>query len=138
MADSHPFANAGLGMFGGPERQYAQQGMSGGDGKPGALGKLLGKGLDWLADQMSNQIPPQGSVPAPENTNNVVAPQPIPPVNYGFSESLNMPQANAPVVPYSQTTPLSTETTNPTENNQFTVGGYRKFLRPQGFGTPQQ
>jgi hypothetical protein len=137
MADSHPFANAGLGMFGGAEKQYSQQAMSA-DGKSGPLSKLLGEGLDWLADQMSNKTPPQGSVPVPQNSNNVVSPQPIPPVNYGFSGSLNMPQANAPVVPYSQATPLSTETTTPTENNQFTVGGYRKFLRPQGFGTPQQ
>ena len=28
MADSHPFANAGLGMFGSAERQFASQGMN--------------------------------------------------------------------------------------------------------------
>jgi len=39
MADSHPFANAGLGMFGSAERQYAQMGMSGPE-KGGLAGKL--------------------------------------------------------------------------------------------------
>jgi hypothetical protein len=48
MADSHPFANAGLGMFGSAERNFAQRGMSGGSGGKddmglaGFLGALIG------------------------------------------------------------------------------------------------
>jgi hypothetical protein len=38
MADSHPFSNAGLGMFGTAERQYAQKGMQGGQGGGNLLG----------------------------------------------------------------------------------------------------
>jgi hypothetical protein len=41
MADSHPFSNAGLGMFGTAERQYAQKGMQGGQGGGNLLGGSL-------------------------------------------------------------------------------------------------
>lgn len=41
MADSHPFASAGLGMFGSAEKTFAAQGMSGAD-KDGKLKNLLG------------------------------------------------------------------------------------------------
>lgn len=46
MADSHPFSNAGLGMFGSAERQFAQAGMQGSDKKDGLLGKAAGALLD--------------------------------------------------------------------------------------------
>lgn len=48
MADSHPFANAGLGMFGSAEKKYAAAGMSGGDSNDteflGGLLKFMGVG----------------------------------------------------------------------------------------------
>ena len=138
MAEN-PFAHLGQGMLG-SDVGFAQKAMkgSGSSGQTGPLSKLIGKGLDWLADEISGKKPPEGAVPSPEQVNPVMSPQPVPPVNYGFSGSLNMPQASAPVAPYSQVEPVNAETTAPTDNSQFTVGGYRKFLRPQGFGTPQQ
>jgi hypothetical protein len=45
MAD-HPFSNAGLGMFGAAEKQFAQAGMQGSDKKDGLLGKAAGALLD--------------------------------------------------------------------------------------------
>ena len=43
MADSHPFSNAGLGMFGSAENMYAKGAMQGGgaDGEGSALGNFL-------------------------------------------------------------------------------------------------
>ncbi len=41
MADSHPFANAGLGMFGSAERQFAGRAMQGGNTDSEFLGGLL-------------------------------------------------------------------------------------------------
>lgn len=43
MADSHPFANAGLGMFGSAEKAYANMGMAGGE--KGGLTSKLGAAL---------------------------------------------------------------------------------------------
>jgi hypothetical protein len=54
MADSHPFANAGLGMFGSAERSFTAQGMQGGDSKDGFIGKLLA-GLIGLEDKDKNK-----------------------------------------------------------------------------------
>jgi hypothetical protein len=55
MADSHPFANAGLGMFGSAERQFASQGMNPQNNKNNLLGgglasilKSLGVGQDTV------------------------------------------------------------------------------------------
>lgn len=67
MADSHPFSNAGLGMFGSAERQYTGVGMSGGSdpknpllgGSLASLLKSFGIGQD---DQSSKQQ--VGAVPA--------------------------------------------------------------------------
>lgn len=58
MADSHPFANAGLGMFGAAEKQYAQSAMhaqkpkEGGDILGGWLASLIG-----LSSQDKNEAP---------------------------------------------------------------------------------
>jgi hypothetical protein len=41
MADSHPFSNAGLGMFGTAEKSFAARGMQGGSSNDGFLGELL-------------------------------------------------------------------------------------------------
>jgi hypothetical protein len=136
MADNNPFAHLGQGMLG-SDVGFAQKAMKG-SSSSGPLSKLIGKGIDWLADEISGKKQPEGAVPSPDQINPVMAPQPVPPVNYGFSGSLNMSQANAPVAPYSQVEPVNAETAAPTDNSQLTVGGYRKFLRPQGFGTPQQ
>lgn len=72
MADSHPFANAGLGMFGSAERQYAQSAMQPKAGKDGGdiLGKFLA-GLIGLSDKdksdASNGVAPVGAVqPTPQ------------------------------------------------------------------------
>jgi hypothetical protein len=46
MADSHPFANAGLGMFGSAENAFAKGSMQGSDKKDGLLGKAAGALLD--------------------------------------------------------------------------------------------
>lgn len=46
MADSHPFSNAGLGMFGSAENMYAKGAMQGSDKKDGLLGKAAGALLD--------------------------------------------------------------------------------------------
>jgi hypothetical protein len=46
MADSHPFSNAGLGMFGSAENMYAKSAMQGSDKKDGLLGKAAGALLD--------------------------------------------------------------------------------------------
>lgn len=66
MADSHPFANAGLGMFGSAERQYAQKGMSGGNsgGDGGLLGNFLGSliGLSSQKKSEQTQSTPIGAV----------------------------------------------------------------------------
>jgi len=70
MADSHPFANAGLGMFGSAERQFAQSAMQGSDKKDGLLGKAAGALLtatgikDFLDSASGGEAPPQpaGSV----------------------------------------------------------------------------
>jgi hypothetical protein len=68
MAESHPFSNAGLGMFGTAERKYAQEGMQGGDSQGGIVGDFLGsliglspKGKDKKDDPASPQ--PTGSIP---------------------------------------------------------------------------
>lgn len=136
MASDNPFAGLGLGMMG-SDASYAKAAMQG-DGKKGPLSILLGQGLDWLGDQFSDKKTPQGAVPSPAPTPSAAATQPVPPVNYGFNGGLNMPQANAPVVPYAQTAPVTLEENKPTDGTQLTVGGYRKFLRPQGFGVTQQ
>jgi hypothetical protein len=46
MADSHPFSNAGLGMFGTAESMYAKGAMQGSDKKDGLLGKAAGALID--------------------------------------------------------------------------------------------
>lgn len=46
MADSHPFSNSGLGMFGSAENMYAKGAMQSSDGKNGLLGKAAGALLD--------------------------------------------------------------------------------------------
>jgi hypothetical protein len=135
MAKDNPFEYAGLGMMG-SDASYAKAGMSG----KGPLNTLIGKGFDWLGDQFSSKPAPEGAVPNPYPANApVVAPQPMASVNYGFNGSLNMPTLNSPVAPYSQVAPVTAgATTTNTDNSQFTAGGYRKFLRPQGFGTTAQ
>lgn len=134
MASDNPFANLGLGMMGG-DVGYARQ-MSTPEGNSKIIQKLLGSGLDWLSDQFTNSSKPDGSVPPSSPVENtVVAPKPMAPVDYGFSGSFKMPSANTPVVPYSQVAPVTAEpSTTATQNNLPTIGGYRKFLRPQGFG----
>lgn len=67
MADSHPFANAGLGMFGSAERSYAGSAMrpSAPDkDKPDLLG-ILGTMLGKYLTQPSSQYSVAGAVPAP-------------------------------------------------------------------------
>ena len=142
MADTNPFANMGLGMMGN-DASYAKQGMSGGDSsKSTALSKIVGKGFDWLGDQFSNQKPPEGSAPAPAfNSSNMTVMKPVVPANYGYSNGFPTQQPSAPVAPESQVTGVNVNAPTdalPTDNSQFTVGGYRKFLRPQGFGTVTQ
>ena len=46
MADTHPFANAGLGMYGSAENMYAKGAMQGSDSKNGLLGKAAGALID--------------------------------------------------------------------------------------------
>jgi len=93
MADSHPFANAGLGMFGSAERQFVSQGMSPQNNKNNLLGgglasilKSLGVGQDTVDKLNLNQTNP--GVPPPESGKVPVLPpsssyQPITP-QYGL------------------------------------------------------
>jgi len=93
MADSHPFANAGLGMFGSAERQFVSQGMSPQNNKNNLLGgglasilKSLGVGQDTVDKLNLNQTNP--GVPPPESDKVPVLPpsssyQPITP-QYGL------------------------------------------------------
>lgn len=73
MADSHPFSNAGLGMFGSAERSFAGSAMANrfaGDGK-GDDGNPLGTIATWIANQFASkpsQYSINGSVPAPETS----------------------------------------------------------------------
>jgi len=64
MADSHPFANAGLGMFGSAERQFTSQGMQGSDNKDGFIGKFLAGliGLENKDKSPDKQAAPAGAV----------------------------------------------------------------------------
>lgn len=66
MADSHPFANAGLGMFGSAERKYASQGMSATPNGSNVLGGAIAALLQQFGvgqEDQSNQ-PQVGVAPA--------------------------------------------------------------------------
>lgn len=80
MADSHPFANAGLGMFGSAERQFTQMGMSGPE-KGGLAGKLGAYLLDkaGIKDFLDNlgkegETKPVGVAPSSKYSIQPVAP----------------------------------------------------------------
>lgn len=123
MAD-HPFANAGLGMFG-ADTAVAKQGMSGSDGTTGAmlLNSLFGldlpttqKGLteyktglkESAIGSMTGNAPPAGAV-APVLPNLQTQTQPVAPVP---------PVTPNPAQPFQQ----QNQTMAPT------VGVFRKFL----------
>ena len=69
MADSHPFSNAGLGMFGSAENMYAKGAMSGSDNKEGGpigdfLAALIGLSpKDKSKKDTASNAQPMGAVP---------------------------------------------------------------------------
>jgi len=92
MAD-HPFSNAGLGMFGSAERQYAQSAMRAEEPKKGQPG-LLGILASFLAKPGNNQYPISGAVPPSPSVGDTslpstsMVPQGVgaPSINPSFSE----------------------------------------------------
>ena len=107
MADSHPFANAGLGMFGSTEKQFVSQGMNPQNNKNNLLGgglasilKSLGVGQDTvdklnLGETQPGMAPPQGQkapVIPPSSSYQPIMPQ------YGFGTNPAQPsiQQTAP------------------------------------------
>jgi len=106
MADSHPFANAGLSMFGGAERQYAQQGMHATPSKDNLLGgsiaaflQMLGVGKTSTEDSSSDQQPIVGVPPMLPKSSSYA---PVVP-NYGFGK----PQPYIAPTQQTQTQPLN-------------------------------
>lgn len=99
MADSHPFANAGLGMFGNVEKQYAQAGLSGGDRN--SLGsKLIGIALDksgvkkFLDDLTADDEKKTVGIAPPAYSANVnYGVQPVVPVSPVGINTLRLPKA---------------------------------------------
>lgn len=99
MADSHPFANAGLGMFGTAEKAYAQAGMAGGN-KGGLGSKLIGMALDksgvkkflddLTADDSQKTI---GIAPPAYKANINYGVQPVAPISPIGINPLRLPQA---------------------------------------------
>lgn len=99
MADSHPFANAGLGMFGSAERQFAQSAMQGSDKKDGLFGKAAGALLDasGIKDFLdktfggdTNSGQPAGSIPP---TTSPYVLQPAVPISQQGISPMRMPNA---------------------------------------------
>ena len=75
MADSHPFANAGLGMFGSAERSYAGSAMrpsSPDKNKPDLLG-ILGTMLGNYLNKPKEEYSIAGAAPAPVSDTNLPA-----------------------------------------------------------------
>lgn len=86
MADSHPFSNAGLGMFGTAEKQFAQSAMQGSDKKGGLIGKATGALLsatgikDFLDGLGTSETPaPVAGAALPSPNYSVAPPAPISP-----------------------------------------------------------
>lgn len=121
MADSHPFANAGLGMFGTAERQFVSQGMNPANNKNNLLGgglasilKSLGVGQDTV-DKLNLGGTQPGAAPPEFDKAPVIPPsssyQPIMP-QYGFG-------ANPAQQPIQQATPdISSYFNELNKNNQ--------------------
>jgi hypothetical protein len=139
MAESHPFSNAGLGMFGGDtaiaKQMSAPESFQEKVAKAAAYGSsplaiLANKALESLASAFpdaSKQIGGiQGAMLPPAQGTTPVAPvAPAAPA--------------AAVAPNVGVPPLPTDATAPTDTtSQYSIGGYRKFLRPGGFGTTTQ
>ena len=135
MADSHPFANAGLGMFGSAERQFASQAMQGSDKKDGILGKLLA-GLIGLSGQSPDASPVESS--APSGASPVVPPTPQYEPQTAFPEVLQQ-QYVSPYQPgYGSNAPIQPPTTS---LQGFMTPQYRapQPANPMaGFKTPNQ
>jgi len=123
--------NVGMGMMG-QDASFAKQAMQG-NGKKGPLEMLLGEGLMSLADMFSSKSS-EGSAPSPAPSSSNVGV--MPPVDY----SVNSVQPPAPAQPQvaGAVMPIQQLNTTTTDQTQPTVGGYRKFLRFQDFGSTQQ
>lgn len=136
MAESHPFSNAGLGMFGGDtaiaRQMSAPESFQEKVAKAAAYGSsplaiLANKALESLAGAFPST---SGAVSSVQGAVMPTAPaSPVPPVT-----------AATPVAPAVGVPPLPSETTTTTTdpNSQYSIGGYRKFLRPGGFGATTQ
>lgn len=98
MADSHPFANAGLGMFGSAEKAYAQMGMSGPQ-KGGLLGALGGMLLDksGIKDYLDNLSKDDTSKPVgvapPASAQSIYSMQPVAPISPQGINPMRLPNA---------------------------------------------
>jgi len=114
MSD-HPFSNAGLGMFGSAERQFAQKGMQGGGGNliGGTLASLLKSfGIGQEDGAQPGQPAQQGVVPPLPSSESY---KPIAP-NYGMG---NLPSTGV----------------NPNSMNQYVAPN---FAQPQQAAPTQQ
>lgn len=135
MADSHPFANAGLGMFGSAERQYAQAAMQPKAGKDG--GDILGKFLAGLIGLSDKSKSPESDNSAPVGA---VQPSPQYEAQTAFPEVLQQQYATPYRPGYGGVEPIK-----PTTSLQgFMTPQYRAPAAPApadpmaGFKTPNQ
>lgn len=122
MAD-HPFANAGLGMFGTAESMFAKGAMQGSDKKDGLLGKAAGAALsatgikDFL-DSIGGDSKPSGSVAVPP--------------------TVSAPSTVAPTYGIAPPAPVSPEGINPMRLPNALPGGTGFNAQPAGAMNPFQ
>jgi len=124
MADSHPFANAGLGMFGSAEQKYAQKAMSPDPSKKaGLLGSFLASLIGLTPDDQQTDVPnaavPNATVP------NAGVPNPVAP-NTMAQPNPNMVAPVLPVLPQLSTPPSNPygNATSSTPQSQTPSSGY--------------
>lgn len=141
MADSHPFANAGLGMFGSAERRYAQAAMHAKkpDGQSEDNFDLLGflGGLIGLSDQEKARATGQNNT---SNSQAIAPPKPQYEPQTAFPEVLQQQYATPYKPGYGGVEPIK-----PTTSLQgFMTPQYRAPQAPApadpmaGFKTPNQ
>lgn len=98
MADSHPFANAGLGMFGSAEKAYANMGMAGGE--KGGLTSKLGAALlsktgikDFLDNLGKDDTSKPVGVAPPVTAQSIYNIQPVAPMSPQGINPMRLPNA---------------------------------------------
>ena len=135
MADN-PFSGLGLGMLGqdvGLARQmstpdsFQEKMAKAAAGGASPLAILANKAFESIANAFPDASKAVSGIQGAVMPTGQVSPSPVAPATPSGPV--------APVLPAVGTAPAATDATT---SDQYSIGGYRKFLRPQGFGiTPQ-